>query len=79
MRETDRLVKAEGAPPRQKKKAAPAKDADTRALEDELSASLGARVSIDMDGRSGAGRLSVKFRSFDELDDLCRHLSNVRI
>lgn len=54
------------------------KDADTRAIEDELSASVGVRVSIDSDASGQSGKLSIKYKSLEELDDLCRRLSNVR-
>lgn len=56
----------------------PGKDADTRAIEDELSASIGVRVSIDADSTGQAGKLSIKYKSLEELDDLCRRLSNVQ-
>ncbi|MGD0719655.1 MAG: ParB/RepB/Spo0J family partition protein [Roseiarcus sp.] len=47
-------------------------DADTRALEQSLSAALGAPVSIRHRGE--AGELRVKFSSFEQLDDFCRRL-----
>ena len=51
------------------------KDADTRALEDELSAQLKMRVSIDPDKSGESGRLSVSYKNFEQLDDLIRVLS----
>ena len=49
------------------------KDADTRALERDLSAILGLDVSIDH-SKKGAGEITVKYLTLDQLDDLCRRL-----
>jgi len=49
------------------------KDADTRALENDLSANLNMRVTIDHAGESGT--LSIRYSSLDDLDLLCRMLS----
>lgn len=86
VRETERLAKAarsgaEGeapTPPRTRGGRAE-KDADTRALEDDLSANLGMPVSIEHDGESGGGRLVVRYASLDQLDTLCALLSGSRI
>jgi ParB family chromosome partitioning protein len=51
------------------------KDADTRALEADLSASLGMEVSIDHRPGSESGSLTVRYASLDDLDALCRILS----
>lgn len=51
------------------------KDADTLALENDISNSLGMRVEIDTkDGKSG--KLSVSFKSLDQLDDLLHRLAH---
>lgn len=50
------------------------KDADTRALETDLSAHLRMRVQIDHVGQDG-GRLTVTYRDLDQLDRLCQMLS----
>ena len=50
-----------------------ASDPDTRALEENLSLTLGAKVSIRHMGDSGEIRIG--FRSFDQLDDFCRRLA----
>ena len=50
------------------------KDADTRALEDDLMAVLRMKISIDH-GSSGAGTLSIRYKSLDQLDELCQRLS----
>ena len=54
---------------------APAKDADTRALEGELAANLGMAVTIDHRPGAEGGSVTIRFRSLDQLDDLCRVLS----
>ena len=51
------------------------KDADTRALEADLSAALGMEVSIDHRPGHEAGALTVRYASLDDLDTLCRILS----
>ena len=53
----------------------PAKDADTRALEGDLSASLDMQVQIKHDSTGQAGVLEIKYRNLDDLDMLCRVLS----
>ena len=52
------------------------KDADTRALENDLSAALNMRVAIDhgMDG----GSITVHYRTLEDLDFLCAALSVMR-
>lgn len=75
VRETERLVRTGDAKPRDE---APRdrsdKDADTRALEGDLSAQLGMTVRIDHRGESGV--VSISYRSLDELDRLCAILSS---
>lgn len=78
VRETEKLVAdVQGRPQKTTKRAAksqPKKDVDTLALENEISTTLGMRVSIDSyDGKSG--RVSVRFKSLDQLDDLLKKLS----
>lgn len=53
------------------------KDADTRALENDLSANLNMRVTIDHAGVDEGGTLSIRYRSLDDLDLLCRVLSAI--
>ena len=52
------------------------KDADTIALENDLSASLGMKVSLTHKPGQDAGQLMVLYESFDHLDELCRRLSS---
>jgi len=51
------------------------KDADTRALEADLSANLRMTVKIAHEPGGGAGVLSIRYNSLEDLDLLCRGLS----
>ncbi len=53
---------------------APGKDQDTMLLEGDLSAALGLPVSIAHRGDAG-GTVTISYRTLDELDALCKHLS----
>lgn len=52
------------------------KDADTRAIESDISANLGMGVKIDFRGIDG-GTVTISFRTLDELDLLCDVLSRI--
>ncbi len=52
------------------------KYADTRLLEGDLSAAIGMAVSIEHRGIDGGGDLRIRYRSLDELDRLCRKLTD---
>ncbi|CUX83911.1 MAG: chromosome partitioning protein ParB [Roseibaca calidilacus] len=53
------------------------KDSDTQALENDLSAALGMKVSIEYDG-GGKGRVMVAYKNMDQLDKLCSILGTPR-
>ena len=74
VRETEALARqsTEGAKPKPPRIRGE-KDADTRALETDLSAHLKMRVQIDHAGLDG-GRLMVTYRDLDQLDRLCQLL-----
>ena len=75
VRETEALVKRMGDPrPAKPRQARREKDADTRALESDLSANLGLKVSIDH-AEQGDGKLVINYRDLEDLDALCRLLS----
>lgn len=57
--------------------ARPQKDADTRMLEQDLTATLKMPVRIDYQPGQENGAVTIKYKSFEELDDLCRRLSAV--
>ena len=50
-----------------------AKDADTRALEKQLSDALGYAVSIDQRGKGGS--VKIGYRTLEQLDDIIRRLA----
>jgi ParB family chromosome partitioning protein len=73
VREAEALAR-KGAPPRKKTVRAPAtKDPDTLALEQNLSNSLGLKVTIDHHGETGD--LKIHFKTLEQLDALCQKLS----
>lgn len=77
VREVERLAqKPRDAAP--KAPTAPrSKDADTVALENDLSAALGLKVSIAAKGAQ-SGQVVVAYADFEELDRICQALSNAR-
>jgi ParB family chromosome partitioning protein len=77
VRQTEDLVREEGRrgiPGRGRRKPQE-KDPDTRALEADLSSGLRMGVSITHNPDGSGGRLTVTYRSLDQLDLLCRALS----
>lgn len=80
VRETEDLVRKQGAEtgaPRKPSGPRAEKDADTRALESDLSAHLKMRVSIAHAGMDG-GTISISYRDLDQLDALCQLLGGHR-
>lgn len=77
VRETEDLVRKSAIPAgaARKSRGTPQKDADTRALEADLSAALAMGVRIDHDV-SGSGRISISYGNLDQLDLLCSALSS---
>ena len=51
------------------------KDTDTRALEEDLAEVLG--LKVDIVDRGGRGELRLQYESLEQLDDLCRRLTQV--
>ncbi len=78
VRETEKLVKspprATGAA-RSAPKQSTTKDADTVQIEGELAATLGMSVSIDHKAGGEGGKLTLNYRTLEQLDDLLRVLS----
>ncbi|MFT5798322.1 MAG: ParB family chromosome partitioning protein [Candidatus Azotimanducaceae bacterium] len=78
VRATEALVKstADGGttPTRERENPSPAKDADTKALEGDLSAGLGMKVLLNHKPGSENGQMTIQYGSLEELDDLCRKL-----
>ncbi len=76
VRETERLVKQGPAIKKRSVPGAPVpKDADTVQIENELTATLGMKVTIDHKAGDEGGKLMIGYRSLDQLDDLLRALS----
>ena len=77
VREVEQLVRKSAAEPNQKRAnlGREVKDADTRALELDLSANLRMGVRIDHMAGGEGGKLTISYRSLDDLDLLCRVLS----
>ncbi len=73
VRDTERLAKG-GAQSKRQSKPSPSKDADTKALENDLSANLGLKVSIEH-AANGSGKMLLSYRDLDDLDALCRVLT----
>jgi len=90
VRQTEALIRSETATPRPKDKLydpraydakkemereawrASQKDADTKALQADLSAALGLVVDVDH-GQTG-GTVTIRYRTLDQLDEVCRRL-----
>ncbi|MBA96911.1 MAG: ParB/RepB/Spo0J family partition protein [Sulfitobacter sp.] len=51
------------------------KDADTRALEGDLSANLGIKVTLNHKPGQESGQMVLHYNTMDELDEICRLLS----
>ncbi len=81
VRETEQLVKKPSAPEGKPRNSGfsrgQEKDADTRALEGDLSANLRMSVSINHEPGGETGILSVRYKTLDDLDLLCRVLSSI--
>jgi ParB family chromosome partitioning protein len=78
VRQTEQLARAAATPPAGPRPVPPraaAKDADTRALEDDLSATLRLKVTIDHRPGQQAGELRIRYGTLEELDGLCQMLS----
>lgn len=76
VRQTETLSKSASKPSTPTKTVLkPKKDADTMALEGDLSANLGMKVSVDHQAGGEAGQVTIKYESLDQLDEICRILS----
>lgn len=74
VRETEALVKTLQAEPNRKTKSKPkSKSPDVKSLENQLSETLGTKVSIES-GRGGKGKLVINYSSVDILDGILKHI-----
>ncbi len=76
VRQTEALAKSGGKQLSNKRQLQPPKDADTRAIESDLSAQLRLKVLIDHRQSSGKGEVRISYSSLEELDGLCQVLSS---
>lgn len=74
VRQTERLATERGGVKSRRARTAEAKDADTVALERDLSNLLGLRVQINFQGRGGT--VVLHYESLDQLDDILYRLNN---
>jgi ParB family chromosome partitioning protein len=58
-----------------KRRAAPQKSADIQALEKRLEDVLGLKIGVRCNDR-GAGELKIRFKTVEQLDDVCRRLES---
>ncbi|MCK0102851.1 ParB/RepB/Spo0J family partition protein [Pseudohalocynthiibacter sp. F2068] len=75
VRETERLAQAPKIKPTATKPQRAEKDADTRALEADLSANLGMKVNVDHKPGQDSGQVLIKYKTLEDLDELCRILT----
>lgn len=79
VRETEKLAKGPKEPVSSAPKSTPRKiekDADTRALEGDLSANLGMKVAIDHNSGQESGKITISYNNLEQLDEVCRLLSS---
>lgn len=82
VRETERLAKNTAEtdqapkPAATKTRSAGEKDADTKALEADLGANLGMKVTIQHDYGKESGMITLRYDSLDDLDLLCQKLGS---
>lgn len=76
VRQTEVLAKTKRPEKPQKRTLRSTKDADTRAIEADLTAHLGVKVSIDHKPGGESGELRLKYSDLEQLDGICRLLSS---
>lgn len=74
VRATEKLVQDAQNPKVDIPKVRVEKDADTRALEGDLSATLKMAVRINHAKNNDGGELTIRYKDLEQLDDLCRKL-----
>jgi ParB family chromosome partitioning protein len=73
VRQTEALVRADGQRPPRRRLRQAAKDANTRALERDLSSRLG--LTVRLTPKRAGGTLQIAYHSLDQLEGLIRRLS----
>ena len=75
VRQTEALTKSASKSGGKGRAKPAAKDADTLALERDLSTALGLSVTIDHKSADKGGEVRVRYGSLEQLDDICRRLT----
>jgi ParB family chromosome partitioning protein len=76
VRQAEALARASASPEasaRPRPGAASTKDADTRALEMDLSDAVG--LPVEIEDRDGRGAVTIRYETLEQLDALCSRLS----
>ena len=77
VRQTEALVKKEKSPGKSARATAPRNNPDTSSLERSVSDLLGLKVNIEFRGEHVGGRVIVRYRNLDQLDEIIRRLGQV--
>ncbi len=77
VRQTEKAAKRRPAAAAGRIDAKPAKDADTRLLEQDMGAALGMKVTISHGPGGESGTVTIRYEKLEELDEICRRLSIV--
>ncbi|SFR01042.1 ParB/RepB/Spo0J family partition protein [Poseidonocella sedimentorum] len=81
VRQAEKLAKSGSDNPaariKKRKLIAPDKDADTRALEADLTANLKMSVVVEHDPGTERGRVTIQYKSLEQLDELCQLLGGL--
>ena len=75
VRQTEQLARAVATPKAARPPRADGKDADTRALEEDLTANLRLKVSIEHRPGQQSGEVRIRYGTLEELDGLCQLLT----
>ena len=75
VRDAERLAKGPVSKPATRTPRPSEKDADTLALEGDMSAALGLKVQIDHGADLQSGKMTINYRTLEDLDRLCGLLS----
>lgn len=76
VRQAEDLVKTPAKKTKTGDTAPSEKDADTRALEQDLSRALGLKVAIKHHGKKG-GEVKISYKKLEQLDEICRRLTTL--
>lgn len=77
VRDVERMAKAKPPAEGVRKSGNAQKDADTELLEKDLRAALGMGVSINHQEGGESGTLEIRYKTLEQLDEVCRRLSAV--